>query len=147
MLRATKIRLIIDVCIQLVLFILLAIQLFINPTWDCLLFYLSIFGILLSFWQLAHAFYVVKKYKDWQRRQYIYYMRQVLAYSLLTVAVGAFMLLVSFGFLVPFFLFTINILHWILCGVVLFLAINYFRISFYRLYNYFYQPKSFWDLK
>jgi len=146
MIRATKIRLWLDLSVQLLLFILLSVQVMLHPTAEGLLYYVSLFGILLSFWQIIHAFYVVKKYKDWQRRQYLYNMRQVLGYGLLTLGVGTFMLLLSFGFLAPFFYFTVTILHWVLAAVVLFLAGNYFVISFRRLYEYLERPKSFWDL-
>ena len=146
MLRVTKVRLIIDFGIQFLLFILLAIQLIMNLTINNLLFYTSIYGILLSVWQIIHAIYVVRKHQDWQRRLYLRNMQQVLAYSLLTLGVGFFMLLVSFGFLVPFFLFTIYIMHWLLCMIIIVLAIDYFRVSLKRLYEHLYRPKSFWDL-
>jgi hypothetical protein len=127
-------------------FILLLLKIYQNPSAEGILFYASIFGMLISGWQILHALYVVKKYKDWQRQQYLYSMRQVLGYGLLTLGVGLFMLIASFGFLFPFFYFTITILHWILLAVVLFLAGNYFIISFRRLYEHLYRPKSFWDL-
>lgn len=147
MIHATKIRLILDFGIQLLLFILLAIQLIFHPNLSSLLYYGSIFGMLLSLWQIIHAVYVVRKYQDWHRKQYLSNMKQLLAYGLLTLFVGFFMILTSFGFLAPFFYFSMHILHWVVCGVVLFLAIKYFRTSFQRLYQYFYGPKSFWDLK
>lgn len=146
MLSATKIRLWLDLAVQLILFTLLIIQIFNNPAAESILFYSSLFGIIISAWQILHALYVVKKYKDWERKQYLYNMRQVLGYGLLTLGVGVFMLISSFGFLAPFFYFTVTILHWILLAVVLFLAVNYFIISFRRLYEYLYRPKSFWDL-
>lgn len=147
MIRATKIRLIIDVAIQCLLFVLLGIQIAMHPTLNATLSNVSVFGIILSGWQILHAIYVVRKYKDWYRRQYLNNMKQLLGYALLTLAVGLFMIITSFGFLAPFFYFTIHILHWVMAAVVLFLAINYFRISFKQLYQYFYRPKSFWDLK
>ena len=146
MLHATKIRLIIDLCIQVILFALLLLQVILHPSAQGILYYASIFGIMLSAWQILHAVYVVKKYKDWQRKQYLYNMRQVLAYGLLTLGVGLFMILTSFGFLAPFFYFTVTFLHWVLTAVVLLLALNYFRISWKRFMEYIYRPKSFWDL-
>ncbi len=147
MIHATKYRLILDVGIQLLLFILLIIQIIIHPNANGILYYASIFGMILSLWQIIHAVYVVRKYQDWHRKQYLSNMKQVLAYGLMTLFVGFFMILTSFGFLTPFFLFTVHILHWVVCAVVLFLALKYFKISFQRLYQYFYGPKSFWDLK
>jgi hypothetical protein len=146
MLRVTKIRLWLDMSVQLLFFTLLSVQVYLHPTAEGLLYYASLFGLLISSWQIIHALYVVKKYKDWQRKQYLYNMRQVLGYGLLTLGVGIFMIITSFGFLAPFFYFTLSILHWTLCIVVLLLAINYFIISFRRLYQYLYRPKSFWDL-
>ncbi len=147
MIKATKIRLFLDIGIQLLLFVLLIFSLITGGLeWQNILYHTSVFAILLSTWQILHAVYVVKKYKDWQRREYLYNMRQVLAYGLITLFVGFLMLLVSFGFLAPFFIFTISILHWVLCAVVLGLAIKYFWISWRRLYDYLYRPKSFWDI-
>jgi hypothetical protein len=117
-----------------------------HPSVESFLYNVSLFGILLSAWQVLHAFYVVNKYKDWERKQYLYNMRQVLGYGLLTLGIGVFMLIISFGFLAPFFYFTLIILHWILAAVVLFLAFSYFIISLRRLYQHLYRPKSFWDL-
>ncbi len=146
MLSATKIRLWLDITVQLILFSILFVQIFRNPSAEKILFYCSFFGIIISTWQIINALYVVKKYKDWQRKQYLYNMRQVLGYALLTLGVGIFMLISSFGFLAPFFYFTMIILHWIILGVVLFLALKYFIVSFKRLYQFLYRPKSFWDL-
>jgi hypothetical protein len=146
MLGATRIRLWLDFIIQILLFLLLGIRVLLTPTVDSFLYNLSLFGILLSAWQILHAFYVVNKYKDWDRKRYLYKMRQVLGYGLLTLGVGLFMLIISFGFLAPFFYFTLVILHWILAAVVIFLAFSYFLTSLRRLHQYLYRPKSFWDL-
>ena len=146
MLGATRIRLWLDLIIQVLLFVLLVVQVILHPNFEAFLFNVSLFGILLSAWQIMHAFYVVNKYKDWERKQYLYNMRQVLGYSLLTLGVGLFMLIISFGFLAAFFYFTLVILHWILAAVVLFLAFSYFLISLRRLYQHLYRPRSFWDL-
>lgn len=147
MLRATRVRLIIDFCVQLALFVFLIVELILHPTLNGLLFYTSIFGIVLSVWQILHALYVVKKYKDWQRKKYLNNMKQVLAYGLLTLGIGVFMLIVSFGFLSAFFFFTVHVLHWVLSAVVIFLAAKYFITSLKRLCDYYDRPKSFWDLK
>jgi hypothetical protein len=146
MIRATRIRLWLDLCIQLILFILLIIQIVSEPKAGAILYHISLFGILLSSWQILHAFYVVKKYKDWQRTQYLYNIRQVLGYGLLTFGIALFILISSFGFMAPFFFFTLKILHWLLSSIVLLLAANYFIISTKRLYEFLYKPKSFWDL-
>ena len=146
MLGATRIRLWFDLIIQVLFFVLLLVQLLMHPSVESFLYNVSLFGILLSAWQVLHAFYVVNKYKDWERKQYLYNMRQVLGYGLLTLGIGVFMLIISFGFLAPFFYFTLVILHWILAAVVLFLAFSYFIISLRRLYQHLYRPKSFWDL-
>jgi hypothetical protein len=146
MLQATRIRLWLDLMIQILLFILLTVQVLLHPSVEAFLYNVSLFGILLSAWQILHAFYVVKKYKDWERKQYLYNMRQVLGYALLTLGIGVFMLIISFGFLAPFFYFTLIILHWILAAVVLFLTVSYFVISLRRLYQHLYRPRSFWDL-
>jgi hypothetical protein len=146
MLGATRIRLWFDLIIQVLFFVLLLVQVLMHPSVESFLYNVSLFGILLSAWQVLHAFYVVNKYKDWERKQYLYNMRQVLGYGLLTLGIGVFMLIISFGFLAPFFYFTLIILHWILAAVVLFLAFSYFIISLRRLYQHLYRPKSFWDL-
>jgi hypothetical protein len=146
MLGATRIRLWFDLIIQVLFFVLLLVQVLMHPSVESFLYNVSLFGILLSAWQVLHAFYVVNKYKDWERKQYLYNMRQVLGYGLLTLGIGVFMLIISFGFLAPFFYFTLVILHWILAAVVLFLAFSYFIISLRRLYQHLYRPKSFWDL-
>jgi hypothetical protein len=146
MLGATRIRLWFDLIIQVLFFVLLLVQVLMHPSVESFLYNVSLFCILLSAWQVLHAFYVVNKYKDWERKQYLYNMRQVLGYGLLTLGIGVFMLIISFGFLAPFFYFTLVILHWILAAVVLFLAFSYFIISLRRLYQHLYRPKSFWDL-
>jgi hypothetical protein len=146
MIRATRIRLWLDLSIQIILFSLLIFKLIADKELDNILLNLSFFGIIISTWQILHAFYVVKKYKDWQRNQYLYNMRQVLGYGLLTAGIGVLMLIGSFGILAPFFFFTLKILHWILTIVVIALTLNYFIISVKRLYEFIYKPKSFWDL-
>lgn len=146
MLGATRIRLWLDLMIQMLLFILLTVQVLLHPSVEAFLYNVSLFGILLSAWQIMHAIYVVKKYKDWDRKQYLYNMRQVLGYGLLTLLIGIFMLIISFGYLADFFYFTLIILHWILASVVIFLAVSYFVISLRRLYQHLYRPRSFWDL-
>ncbi|WCL83013.1 hypothetical protein PPO43_07925 [Saprospira sp. CCB-QB6] len=146
MLRITKYRLLLDLSIQLILFILWAVQAALHFSYFGVLYYSSIFVLLLSAWQLLHAFYVVRKHQDWHRKQYLQNMRQLLAYSLITIGIGLFMLLASFGFLAPFFIFSLHILHWVICLVALYFAGHYFWTSIRQLQDYINRPKSFWDL-
>ncbi len=142
--KTTKIRLLLDFSIQTMLMIVFGLHVLSNP--QALWTDVGLFALSMSSWQILHALYVVRKYHDWQRNQYLTNIRQVVAYTLLTVGIGLFMLVTSFGFLFPFLVFVLDILYLAVCGVVIFLAFKYFVGTLQSLYQYYYRPRSFWDL-
>jgi hypothetical protein len=140
----TKIRLLLDFLVQLAVFIFFIVEAITAPTrlWATLGF----FALSISTWQILHALYVVRKYKDWQRDKYLANIKQVLAYTFFTLLISGLMWVASFGYLYPFMLFAVEILYFAVCAVVLVLALLYFVQSSRDLYLYFRRPRSFWDL-
>lgn len=140
----TRIRLVLDLGVQLFFLFFLAYQLLQNPLdpWSSL----ALFSLGISSWQLFHAWYTVRKYRDWHRALYLKYMKQVVAYALITLGIGIFMLVSSFGFLWPFLVLVGHLLYWALCLVVPALALYAFGISVQHWYNLYRKPRSFWDL-
>lgn len=140
----TKIRLLLDFLVQLAVFIFFILQAIFQPTQLAPM--LGLFALSISTWQVLHALYVVRKYKDWQRDKYLLNIKQVLAYSFFTLLISGLMWVASFGYLYPFMLFAAEILYFVVCAVVLVLAALYFVQSARDLYLYFRRPRSFWDL-
>jgi hypothetical protein len=145
-LGATKFRLWLDFIVQTLCWILLIFQLPSLDTWKALLNTASIFALFISLWQLLNAYYVTQKYGDWDRKIYLYHMRQLLGYLLLTLGICFLMLLGSFGYMAAFFYFTLEILQALVSLVVFVLSIQFYRKSFLKLQAHLKQPKSFWDL-
>jgi len=141
---ATKLRLILDFILQTAIFIGFALRFYFLPeeAWQTL----GYLAICISSWQILHALYVVRKYQDWRQRLYLRNMRQLLAYIVFTLLIGGFMLVASFGLLMPFFIFTLDVLYAVACCVVLMFALLYFAQSLRYLYDYSQRPRSFWDL-
>ncbi|MCH2046621.1 MAG: hypothetical protein MK212_21065 [Saprospiraceae bacterium] len=139
-----KIRLVLDVVVQLVLWGILGVQITQNP--EETIQHLAIFAVLITFWQVLHAWYVVSKYHDWQRTQHLFYLKRILAYVVLTLVVGGGVVLLSVGTLWNFWMFIMESLYliWAIGGTLL--AIWYFGISWRILVFYIYKPRSFWDL-
>ncbi|MCP4437938.1 MAG: hypothetical protein GY810_03260 [Aureispira sp.] len=139
-----KIRLILDVVVQAILWIFLAVQIAQKP--EDTMQHLAIFAGVITCWQMLHAWYVVRKYKDWQRNQHLGQLKKIIVYSLLTMIVGGLIVLVTIGALWPFLLFIVNTLYllWAVGGSLL--AIWYFWVSWKKLLHYYYKPRSFWDL-
>ena len=139
-----KIRLVIDVVVQTLLWVILAVQLVQAP--EQLIYHLSIFAGLLTAWQLLHAWYVVQKYEDWQRKQHLRQAKKIAAYIGLTLGIGALMVLATAGVLWTFWLFVLESVYvlWAIVGSLL--AIWYFGLSWKKLVEAYFSPKSFWDL-
>lgn len=139
-----KIRLVLDIVVQIVLWGILIMQ--INQTPKDTIQHLAIFAGIITFWQMLHAWYVVRKYSDWQRNQHLGQLKKIITYSLLTLIIVVSLVLLSIGALWAFLLFVLNIFYllWAIGGTLL--AIWYFGISWKKLYNFYYKPRSFWDL-
>lgn len=139
-----KIRLILDVLIQIILWGILIMQIVQTP--ENTVQHLAIFAGIITFWQMIHAWYVVWKYRDWQRNQHLGQLKKIIAYSLLTLTVVGTLVLLSIGALWNFWLFAIHTLYilWAVGGTLL--AIWYFWISWKKLHDFYYKPRSFWDL-
>lgn len=140
----TKIRLHLDVIIQTIIFIYFITKLILAP--ENFLPTIGFFALSIATWQVLHAFYVVRKYSDWQRNIYLYQMRQLLAYAIFSVGIGLVMLAVSWGYLYQFLIFGSTVLYVIICAVVAIFAILYFIQSFKNLFTFYQSPRSFWDL-
>jgi hypothetical protein len=140
----TKIRLALDLGLQLVLFLVFGCRIWWYPQqiWQ----ELGIFVLLISCWQILHALYVSRKYKNWEKIHYLDRIKQVIAYSLLTLGVGGLMYVGSFGLLSAFFMFLVDMVYTGICAVVACLAVHSFALSIKNLYNYYVAPRSFWDL-
>lgn len=140
----TKIRLHLDVILQAIIFIYFIVSLIFHP--ENFLSTIGYFALSIATWQVLHAFYVVRKYSDWQRNIYLYQMRQLLAYGIFSVAIGLIMLAVSWGYLYKFLIFGSTVLYVVFCVVVAIFAILYFIQSFKNLFTFYQSPRSFWDL-
>ena len=140
----TKIRLHLDVIIQIIIFIYFITKFITEP--QDLRANIGFFALSIATWQVLHAFYVVRKYSDWQRNIYLYQMRQLLAYAIFTIAIGLVMLAVSWGYLYNFIIFGSTLLYIIVCAVIAIFAILYLIQSFKNLYTFYQSPRSFWDL-
>ena len=108
--------------------------------------YLGIFAFFISIWQILHAVYVVQKYQDWYRNLYLNKIRRVVLLSILVALVGGSVAITTFGVLLPQVLQILQILGLGLGVVVAVLAFQYFGRSIKNLYDYYHQPRSFWDL-
>lgn len=140
----TKIRLILNLGVQSFFIILLLIMSLLNP--EAWLYNTSLFLILISVWQITHAVYVVKKYKDRQYNQYLNIVNHLLMYALLILAIVGLMVGLTLGKLLPFWVFMTNALYFASGGLLIGLAAWYFWQSIQKLYAYYHRPRSFWDL-
>jgi hypothetical protein len=140
----TQIRLWLDFAVQIALVLIFSIQIIQSP--QDLVHDLALFSLCICAWQISHAWYLVKRYGDWQGAEYLGHLKQVFWYALFTLSLGLFMTLSSFGFLFPFMVFVYWLLYWALCLLLPALALRYFWKNLQRLYAYWYKPRSFWDL-
>jgi len=140
----TKIRLGLDFGIQLVLIACLLIQVTTDPART--LQHLGIFAFFISIWQILHAIYVVQKYQDWYRNLYLDKIRRIALFTILIALVGGSVVVTTLGILLPQVLQVLQFLGLGLGVVVAALAFQYFGRSMKNLYDYYQQPRSFWDL-
>ena len=140
----TKIRLVFSFSLQLILLILWGISVYLHP--DYIWEYSWLFVGSLVLWQMIHAWYLARKYQDWHQKRYLKNLRKVLGYSLLILGIGWVSAGMSFGALVPFGVFLWDIVWRAACVILAVLVWIYFVRSIINLYQYYYRPRSFWDL-
>lgn len=140
----TKIRLGLDFGIQIVLIACLLIQVTTDPART--IQHLGVFAFFMSIWQIFHAIYVVQKYQDWYRNLYLNNIRRIALLTILIALIGGSIIVTTFGILLPQVLQVLQVLGLGLGVVVAALAFQYFGRSMKNLYDYYQQPRSFWDL-
>jgi hypothetical protein len=140
----TKIRLVSDCIIQLLLLFLVSWQIFRAPS-DALL-QLSWFTPLFISWQLIHALYVVQKYNDWYRSRYLSWVKQLFLYGIAGSAIAFLLSGTQLFQLLPFSLILVKISGLAVLGLLLLTGLHNMWLSYYNLYAHWVRPKSFWDL-
>lgn len=140
----TKIRLTLDLVLQFSLLLVFGIRIFWYPEhfWR----ELGVFALLISSWQVLHALYLARKYKNWEKRTYLNHVKQIIGYGLLTVGISGLMYVGSFGLLAAFLEFLLKILYIAVCLTATGLALHSFAMSVKNVYQYYASPRSFWDL-
>lgn len=140
----TKIRLSLDLGIQLAFISLLLLQIGTSP--EQAIQHIGIFAFLISIWQVFHAVYVVQKYQDWYRGEYLKNIKRVVLASILFLGIGGSIVALTLGSLLPFVIQCTQVLGLGLSLVLAILAFQYFGRSIVNLYAYYHRPRSFWDL-
>jgi hypothetical protein len=140
----TKIRLVIDCTIQLLLISLLLLQISSNPAQT--IQHLGIFAFMISIWQISHAIYVVQKHQDWYRGLYLEKIKRIIMIVTVVLTIAATIAFATFGLFLPYVLKGLQVLGLSLSFVVALLAFQYFGRSVLNLYSYYSRPRSFWDL-
>ncbi|BDS14045.1 hypothetical protein [Aureispira anguillae] len=140
----TKIRLALDLGIQLVLISILLLQIKSNPAET--IQHLGVFAFLISIWQIFHAIYVVQKYQDWYRDLYLKKIKRIFLISILILGLAGSIAAITLGVLLPTVLQSIQVLGLGLSIILGALAFQYFGRSLVNLYRYYNRPRSFWDL-
>lgn len=140
----TKIRLVIDCGIQILLISLLLLQISANPAQTTQ--HLGAFAFLISIWQIFHAIYVVQKHQDWYRGLYLEKIKRIIFVVTVILLIAGMIAIATFGLFLPYVLKSLQVLGLGLSLVVAFLAFQYFGRSLLNLYSYYNRPRSFWDL-
>jgi len=140
----TKIRLLIDCSIQILLISLLLLQIRANP--EQTIPYLGAFVFMISVWQIFHAIYVVQKHQDWYRSLYLEQIKRIIIIVAFVLTFAATIAIATLGLFLPYVLKSLEVLGLGLSLVVAFLAFQYFGRSLLNLYSYYNRPRSFWDL-
>jgi hypothetical protein len=140
----TKIRLVMDCSIQVLLISLLLLQITYNPAQT--IQHLGAFAFMISVWQTLHAVYVVQKHQDWYRGLYLENIKRILLVSAIILTIGATIAVATFGLFLPYVLQGLEVLGLGLSLVLAFFAFQYFGRSLLNLYSYYNRPRSFWDL-
>lgn len=140
----TKIRLVIDCGIQILLISLLLLQISANPAQTTQ--HLGAFAFLISIWQIFHAIYMVQKHQDWYRGLYLEKIKRIIFVVTVVLLIAGTIAIATFGFFLPYVLKSLQVLGLGLSLVVAFLAFQYFGRSLLNLYSYYNRPRSFWDL-
>jgi len=140
----TKIRLALDCSIQVILICLLIFQIKSSPT--LAIQHVGIFAFVISIWQILHAVYVVQKYQDWYRGLYLKTIKKVILVTIFVLAGGVVAVVATLGVFLPYVLQVLQVLGLGLGLIVALLAFQYFGRSLHNIYDYYNQPRSFWDL-
>jgi hypothetical protein len=140
----TKIRLALDCSIQVILICLLIFQIKSSPTFA--IQHVGIFAFVISIWQIIHAVYVVEKYQDWYGGLYLKSIEKVIWVTIFLLASGVITAVATFGAFLPYILQVLQVLGLGLGLIVALLAFQYFGRSLHNIYDYYNEPRSFWDL-
>ena len=139
----TKIRLTLNIGLQLLLVLGLLFQITNSP--QNTLQHIGWFALFISIWQIIHAVYVVQKYKDWHHHIYLKNITAI-GHVAFWILIGSGILWSLVGNFFPSILVVIQYLAISLGVIVSILAFRYFVRSLVYTYQYANRPRSFWDL-
>lgn len=141
---STQLRLWIDFSIQVLILCLLALASYQNP--EAFLWYLLCSALALRLWQLAHAYYEVYRYNAWLAARQLQESKLLFVYASLLLLFASVLALLTAGLLWPFVQFLWQSLQTLVIIFLPLLALRYFLRSVLRIYRYYTQARSFWDL-
>ncbi len=140
----TKIRLIADISIQLLLFMGLLLQIiYTDITLGVLLIF---YGIALTIWQTTYASYMVQQHADWYLSRYLVHIKKISQISTLLLVFAILVGVITLGYYGTLIINTLIYLTYFLGVVLLLLSSHYFIRSIIRTYHHYKKPRSFWDL-